>query len=286
MDQMTNSLRADLDELARACRVLELEGQGDRVVGHMALRDPDDRGFWMKRAGISLGEVFDARDFVLLDWDGKQIGGDGKSHGEWPIHSEIMKARPEINATSHTHPFYASVYSASNVPLSTIVPRSTTQPVRPPRWEDSADLIGTVEMASSMVAAMKGQSAVLLRNHGIVTCGASIADPVLIAIALEKMCRDGHQRIGPRFLLSGGGRPYEKTRKRRSTGSRHHRRRRAMALLQPKTRPRRSIGRSRLHQRARPGRRLMSDRNYRALRRSSGMLGSPSCCVAASLLAK
>ena len=190
MDAMTNSLRADLDELARACRVLELEGQGDRVVGHMALRDPDDRGFWMKRAGISLGEVFDARDFVLLDWDGKQIGGDGKSHGEWPIHSEIMKARPEINATSHTHPFYASVYSASGEPLRTVVPRSTTQPVRPPRWEDSADLIGTVEMATSMVAAMGSQSAVLLRNHGIVTCGASIHDPVLVAIALEKMCRE------------------------------------------------------------------------------------------------
>ena len=37
---------------------------------------------------------------------------------------------------------------------------------------------------------MGGQNAVLLRNHGIVTCGASIADPVLVAIALEKMCRE------------------------------------------------------------------------------------------------
>jgi len=190
MAELSNSLRADLDELARACRVLELEGQGDRVVGHMALRDPDGRGMWMKRAGVALGEIFDARDFVLLDFDGRKLDGDGASHGEWPIHSEILRLRPKINATAHTHPFYASVYSASEEPLMTVVPRSTTQPVRPPRFEGGADLICTKEVAIAMVEAMDGRNAVLLRNHGIVTCGARIEDSVLVAIALEKMCRE------------------------------------------------------------------------------------------------
>ena len=190
MADLSNSLRNDLDELARACRVLELEDHGDRVVGHMALRDPDGRGFWMKRAGVALGEIYDARDFVLLDFDGRKLAGDGTSHGEWPIHSEILRLRPEINATAHTHPFYASVYSAIDEPLMTVVPRSTTQPVRPPRFEDGGDLICTKDVATAMVDAMGGQNAVLLRNHGIVTCGANIEDPVLVAIALEKMCRE------------------------------------------------------------------------------------------------
>jgi ribulose-5-phosphate 4-epimerase/fuculose-1-phosphate aldolase len=190
MDSLSNSLRADLDELARACRVLELEGHGDRVVGHMALRDPDGRGFWMKRAGVALGEIYDARDFVLLDWDGKQLAGEGTSHGEWPIHSELLRLRSDINVTSHTHPFYASVYSACEEPLATVVPRSTTQPVRPPRFNDGADLICDKDVAIAMVASMGNHNAVLLRNHGIVTCGRNIEDPVLVAIALEKMCRE------------------------------------------------------------------------------------------------
>lgn len=190
MTELSNRLRTDLDELARACRVFEMERQGDRVVGHMALRDPDGRGLWMKRAGIALGEVFDARDFVALDFDGNQFGGDGTSHNEWPIHAEILKARPDINATAHTHPFYASVYSACEEPLATIVPRATTQPVRPPRWDGSAGLIATAGMARSMVEAMGAHCAILLRNHGIVTCGARIEDPVLVAIALEKMCHE------------------------------------------------------------------------------------------------
>jgi len=190
MATISNALTADLDELARACRVLELEGHGDRVVGHMALRDPDGRGFWMKRAGIALGEVVDWRDFVLMDFEGRRLAGDGKPHGEWPIHSEILLRRPDINATSHTHPFYASIYSASDQPLETVVPRATTQPVRPPRWEDSAGLVGTPGMAASIVETMGKHHAVLLRNHGIVTCGPSIPDPVLVAIALEKMCQE------------------------------------------------------------------------------------------------
>ena len=48
------ALSNDLDELAAACRVLELEGHGDRIWGHMALRDPQGRGFWIKRAGEAL----------------------------------------------------------------------------------------------------------------------------------------------------------------------------------------------------------------------------------------
>ena len=190
MAGMSNSLRAALDELARACRVLELEGHGDRVVGHMAWRDPDGRGMWMKRAGVALGEIYDARDFVLLDFDGHQLDGAGQRHGEWPIHSEILRLRPEINATAHTHPFYASIYSACEEPLATVVPRSTTQPVRPPRFNDGADLICEPSVAAAMVKCMGRHTAVLLRNHGIVTCGRNVEDPVLVAIALEKMCRE------------------------------------------------------------------------------------------------
>ncbi len=190
MAEMSNALAADLDELARACRVLELEGHGDRVVGHMALRDPEGRGLWMKRAGIALGEVVDRRDFVLLDFDGHQLAGDGKPHGEWPIHSELMRLRPDIDATAHTHPFYASIYSAAEEPLATIVPRATTQPLRTPRFEDSSGLVGTQDMAREMVEVMGPHHAVLLRNHGLVTCGPTIKDPVLIAIAVEKMCQE------------------------------------------------------------------------------------------------
>jgi L-fuculose-phosphate aldolase len=145
----------------------------------------------MKRAGIALGEVYDARDFVLLDFDGNQLAGAGKSHNEWPIHAEILKARSDVNATLHTHPFWASLYSACEDQLPTVVPRATTQPVMPPRWDDSEGLISTPEMGRSMTETLgERHYAVLLRNHGIAACGPAVMDAVLVAIALEKMCQE------------------------------------------------------------------------------------------------
>jgi len=110
-------LRNSLDELARACRILEMEGHGDMTLGHLSLRDPGQRGFWLKRNRIGLGEVLGADDFVLVDWDGSQIAGSGGRHSEWPIHSEIFRQRPDVQVVAHTHPFHACVFSASVDPL-------------------------------------------------------------------------------------------------------------------------------------------------------------------------
>src|SRR4051812_40499846 len=86
-----DSLNAELTLLAKASRILEIHGHGDRIFGHIAMRDPQGRGFWLKRHSISLGEVFDPRDFLLVDFDGEVLYGDGKCHSEWPIHAEIFK---------------------------------------------------------------------------------------------------------------------------------------------------------------------------------------------------
>ena len=44
-------------QLSQACRILEMEGHGDMTLGHVSVRDPDGRGFWLKRNRIGLGEV-------------------------------------------------------------------------------------------------------------------------------------------------------------------------------------------------------------------------------------
>ena len=46
---MDPELNAQLDKLARACRILEMEGHGDMTLGHLSLRDPLGRGYWLKR---------------------------------------------------------------------------------------------------------------------------------------------------------------------------------------------------------------------------------------------
>lgn len=114
LTELSLTLRHKLGRLATAHRVLEMEGHGDMTLGHMSLRDPEGRGFWLKRKAIGLGEVQGPEDYVLLDFDGRKLTGGGDVHNEWPIHSEILLARPDINVVAHTHPFYGCVFSATS----------------------------------------------------------------------------------------------------------------------------------------------------------------------------
>ena len=78
-----------------------------------------------------------AGDFVLVDWDGQQLAGSGGRHSEWPIHSEILRMRPDVHVVAHTHPFHACVFSASLDPLEpfgSMPTISSTCRAMPTRW--------------------------------------------------------------------------------------------------------------------------------------------------------
>ena len=173
MSEPEVDLHQSLDQLARACRILELEGHGDMTLGHVSLRDPDRRGFWLKRNRIGLGEVMGADDFVLVDWDGQQTAGSGGRHSEWPIHSEILRMRPEVHVVAHTHPFHACVFSASLDPLEPFG-LDADYFIDVPRHADQVALITTKEEGVALAQSLGGEFAVLLANHGVTFCGTSI----------------------------------------------------------------------------------------------------------------
>ena len=89
-------------EVAVACRVLAAQRQGDFIWGHVSARDPDGRGAWIKAAGHGLDEIDDAL-VHLVDRDGAVLEGEGRRHREYPIHTEILAARPDVGAVVHTH---------------------------------------------------------------------------------------------------------------------------------------------------------------------------------------
>lgn len=189
--ELPQTLVDELDKLAAACRILELEGHGNRTLGHVALRDADGRGFWIKRWGITFGEVHDWRDFMLLDFDGNRLLGDGRRHSEWPIHSEIFKRRPDINASMHSHPPFGRIFSAAEEPLRPVSNAGSYFKDPPPRYTTTSELIRTQEAGREMAALLGDDHlAIFLRNHGVVFCGESIAKATIIGLQLEEACRE------------------------------------------------------------------------------------------------
>jgi ribulose-5-phosphate 4-epimerase/fuculose-1-phosphate aldolase len=186
LDVISPALRQELDKLAKGARILELNGHGDRIFGHVALRDPEGRGFWLKRHNISLGEVFDSRDFILLDFDGNQKHGPGKRHSEWPIHAGLFLARPDLNVSAHTHPFHSVIYSAVKKPLGSV--SGAGKP--PPRFEGTSEFIDTPELGKALAASLGTDAKMaLMRHHGVIFAGRSVEEMVLAGIEIEQRCQ-------------------------------------------------------------------------------------------------
>ncbi len=215
--QLPAETRAELETLVKGSRILEMHGHGDRIWGHVAMRDPDGNGFWIKRHGISLGEVFDADDFQLTSFEGEMLRGKGRRHSEWPIHGEILLRRPDIDFTAHTHPFHGSIFSAIPEPLRQV--RGGTAVVAS-RYEGSSELVVTRERGKELAEALGSSNTVFMRNHGVVFGGASVIDMVKRGIELEETCRQTLAANGSGFAWSWPG-DEEMARKSADYGSRN-----------------------------------------------------------------
>jgi ribulose-5-phosphate 4-epimerase/fuculose-1-phosphate aldolase len=177
-----------LAELARGCRILEMEGHGDFSLGHLSLRDPDGRGFWLKRNRYGLGEIKGPDDFVLVDMDGQKLSGEGGLHSEWPIHSEVFRTRHDVQVVAHTHPLHACILSSSSDPILPF----TLDPdyfVDLPRFEADVALIKKKEEGAALAAALGPHFALLIANHGALFCGISVQHAICVGVFLEHACR-------------------------------------------------------------------------------------------------
>jgi ribulose-5-phosphate 4-epimerase/fuculose-1-phosphate aldolase len=169
--------------------VLAAHGHDDYIWGHVALRDADGRGFWMKSAGYGFNEVGPDR-VLLYGLDGRVLEGDGRAHVEWPIHASIFAARPEVNATVHTHPPHALTLAATGSPLRPVSQAATLfAPPDLPRFTHTANLIDSPELGKQLAAELGDASAILLVNHGILTVASELEGAVGRAVLLEDACR-------------------------------------------------------------------------------------------------
>jgi ribulose-5-phosphate 4-epimerase/fuculose-1-phosphate aldolase len=176
------------DLVATASRILAAAGQGDLIWGHASVRDPDGRGAWLKAAGWGLEEVTADR-VHLVSPDGEVVAGDGPRHSEYPIHTEIMIARPDVGAVVHTHPPHAVALAGTGQPLRPVSHAANYfVPPEVPRFTRTADLILTRELGQAAAAELGPARALFLVNHGIVTVGPDLQTATVAAVLLERAC--------------------------------------------------------------------------------------------------
>jgi ribulose-5-phosphate 4-epimerase/fuculose-1-phosphate aldolase len=173
-------------DLVVACRVLAGEGQADNIYGHVSARMPGQDTIWMKGSGVGLDEVR-ADHLLQLDLDGTRIAGWPRRHEEFPIHTELMRARRDVNAVVHTHPKFSIAFAARGLELRPVSHEGAFfWPPGVPTFADFTDLVRTHEQGAAVARALGNARAIFLRNHGIAVVGATIAEACCAAVMLER----------------------------------------------------------------------------------------------------
>jgi len=180
----------DAIELAvQACQALAAAGQADMVWGHHSVRDTGGRGVWMKASGWGFEEI-DASRVVLVSRDGEVLHGDGARHVEYPIHTEIFAARPDLGSVVHTHSPAANAFSALDEefrPLDHAGALFAYPQI--PRFTLTGGLIKTRQLGEALAEALGDARAILLPQHGLVTTGKDTPTAVMTAVLLDRACR-------------------------------------------------------------------------------------------------
>ncbi|MVU78290.1 class II aldolase/adducin family protein [Nocardia sp. ET3-3] len=175
--------------VALGSNALAEAGHGDMVWGHLAVRDPGGRGVWMKSSGWGLEEITPER-VLLVSWTGELLEGEGRVHLEYPIHTEIMRARADVQVSVHTHSAAVNAFSALGTPLRALSHDAVVFAEHGlPRFAATANLIRTPELGRALAADLGVARACLMPEHGFAAVGTDIAHAVMYAVLLERACR-------------------------------------------------------------------------------------------------
>jgi ribulose-5-phosphate 4-epimerase/fuculose-1-phosphate aldolase len=180
--------------VAQACRILAMEGLVEGVLGHVSVRTGDDRMLIRCRGRDEHGLMFTTDDDVrLTDLGGEIIGAeDGyKVPNELPIHGEVLRARPEVNAVVHAHPPGVLLCGVAGLELRPVFGSYNIPAMRMaldgvPLYRRSV-LIRRPGLAHEMIAARGDRPVCVLKGHGITVTGASVEEAVVRAVNLNAL---------------------------------------------------------------------------------------------------
>ncbi|MBP2650076.1 MAG: L-fuculose-phosphate aldolase [Firmicutes bacterium] len=104
---------------------------------------------------------------------------------ELPLHLAIYAARKDVGAIVHTHSVFASACAVARCSIPPII-EDLIQVVGGEVAVAEYALPGTKELAGNTVAALGDRQAVLMANHGVVACGKTLSQAMLVAELAEK----------------------------------------------------------------------------------------------------
>ena len=175
-------------EVALGYRIFASLRWGDLGDGHITARDPEQTDhMWMLRHQVPF-EYATVKDLVLIGPDGSIVEGSGEINVTgYLIHHPIHEARPDIVSAAHTHGQWSTPFSAECRLLEPIVQEACIFYDDHSLFEGEEVQVSTYECGKRIAAALAGNRAVILRNHGFLTTGSSVAQTIQNFVQMERV---------------------------------------------------------------------------------------------------
>ncbi len=183
---MTDDERALRVDLAACYRLIALYGWDDLVFTHVSARVGDH--FLINPYGMLFEEIT-ASSLVKVDHACRP-----QHETPWPvnpagfvIHSAIHAAREDVGCVLHTHTVDGVAVSAQRAGLLPISQQATIA-LASLGYHDYEGIALRDEEKPRLVADLGDHTALILRNHGLLTVGGAIADAFLAMFVLQRAC--------------------------------------------------------------------------------------------------
>ena len=194
-------------ECALGYRLFAAHRWGDLGDGHISARDPEKIDcFWMLRWGVSY-HAARVSDLVLVGPDGSLVEGEGTINiAGYYIHHPILEARPDLVSAVHVHTGWGSPFSAEARMIEPISQESCIFFEDHALWNDEEVQVQSVPAGRRIAEALGQNSAIILRNHGLLTAGDSVAEAVGRFVYMERVAELHMKVYEPKPISAGAAR--------------------------------------------------------------------------------
>lgn len=176
-------------EVAAAHRELMRAGLVTWTAGNVSARVPGEDLVVIKPSGLSYDELT-PETMVVVDPLGNVVEGDLVPSSDTATHLYLYRSLDSVGAVTHTHSPYATAWAAQGLAIPCVLTAMADEfggdiPVGP------FARIGGEEIGVAVVETLAGSRspAVLMRNHGVFTIGATTRDALQAAVMCEDVAR-------------------------------------------------------------------------------------------------
>jgi ribulose-5-phosphate 4-epimerase/fuculose-1-phosphate aldolase len=176
-------------DLAAAFRLVAHYGWDDLIFTHLSARVPGPEHHFLINPYDLMFEEITASSLVKIDVDGNPVGQATRpvNPAGFTIHSAIHMARDDAHAVMHLHTPHGQAVSAMEFGL---LPHTQTGMIalHDVAYHEYEGIATDLDERERLVADLGAKNRMILRNHGTLAVGETVADCFLRLYFLERAC--------------------------------------------------------------------------------------------------